>query len=63
MSPRLMKNITSQYWDIIPIPETVIDRVNILGKYQKKILVFTDRKGRLIVDGDVEITGVDGGWG
>ena len=45
---------------MIPIPDTVIDRVNLLGKYQPGILVLTDSKGQLIRDGDVEITGVDG---
>ena len=55
-----MKNITGKYWDMIPIPDTVIDRVNLLGKYQPGILVLTDSKGQLIRDGDVEITGVDG---
>ena len=54
-----MKNITRRSWDIIPMPDTVIGRVNILGKYQLEILVFTDRKGRLIGDGDVNLTGVD----
>ena len=44
---------------MIPMPEPVIDRVNILVKYQQELLVFTDHKGRLIVDSYVELTGVD----
>ena len=39
--------------------DTVIDWVNLLGKDQQYLLVFTDSKGRLIRDSDVELTGVD----
>ena len=39
------------------MPDTVITRVNILGKGQPSQLTFKDRKGRPI--GDVELTGVD----
>ena len=42
------------------MPDTVIDRFNLLGKYQHDILIFTDCKGRIIGDGDVELTVVDG---
>ena len=56
-----MKNITRQYWDIILMSDIVIDRVNLLVKYQQDILVFTCFNGRIIGDGDVEITGVYGG--
>ena len=45
---------------MIPMPDTVIDRVNILGKYQQELLIFTYHKGWLIGDGDLKITGVDG---
>ena len=55
-----MKRITRRSWDIIPIPDTFIDRVNILGQDQQDLLVFIDRKGLIIGDGDVELTGVDG---
>ena len=41
--------------------DTVIYRVGLLGNYQQEMLVFTDRKGLLIGDGDIGITGVDGG--
>ena len=57
---RLMKNIIGRSWYTILILDTVIDRVNQLGKYQQDILIFTHRKGRLIGDGDVRIKGVDG---
>ena len=55
-----MKNITKRSWDIIPMPDTVIDWVNILGKYQQYLLVFTYCKVRIIGDGNVGLTGVDG---
>ena len=42
------------------MPATVIDRVNLLVKYQQELLVFTDSKGIIIGDGDVGLTGVDG---
>ena len=54
-----MKNITRRSWYMIPMPDTVIDRVNLLGKYQQEQL-FTDHKVQIIGDGDVELTGVDG---
>ena len=56
------ENITRQYWYIISMIYTVIHQVNIPEKYQQEILVFTDHKGRLIGDGDVDLTGVKG-WG
>ena len=60
MRLRSIKKITRQYWYIIPMTYTVIDRVNISEKYQQEILVFTDCKGRLVGDGDVDLTGEDG---
>ena len=60
MSLRSMKNITKISWYMIPMPYTVIDRVNLLGKYQPELLLFTDCKGQIIGDGDVNITGTDG---
>jgi hypothetical protein len=50
------KKITHRSWDVIPMPDTVIARVNALGTDQPEQLIFTDRRGRLI--GDVEIPGV-----
>ena len=55
-----MENITNKYWDMIPIPDTVIDWVNIFGKYQPELLLFSDLKGQLIIDGDVDLTVLDG---
>ena len=52
------KKVTHHSWDELPMTDTVIDRVNELGKDQPEILVFRDRKGRVI--GDVETPGVDG---
>ena len=50
--------VTRYGWDPIPMPSSVISRVNRLGKDQTELLLFTDRKGRLI--GKAEPTGVDG---
>jgi hypothetical protein len=51
------KKIVHRSWDVIPIPDLMIDRVNALGRDQPQHVTFTDRHGRLI--GDVEISGVD----
>ena len=51
------KTIVRRSWDRLPMPDTVIARVNRLGAGQPKQLVFKDRHGRLI--GDVELPGVD----
>jgi hypothetical protein len=44
-------------WDMIPMPDFVINLGNELGKDQPRLMTFTDRHGRLI--GDMEIPGVD----
>jgi hypothetical protein len=51
------KKIVRCSWDVIPMPDLVIDRVNALDRDQPQHMTFTDRHGRLI--GDVEIPGVD----
>jgi hypothetical protein len=51
------KKIVRCSWDLIPMPDVVINRVNELGKDQPSIMTFTDRHGHLI--GDMEIPGVD----
>ena len=43
-----------------PMPDKVIYRVNILGRYKQELLLFNYRKGQLIGYCDVDITGVDG---
>ena len=58
LSLRSGQTITRRSWDRIPMPDTVIDRVEALAKGEPEMLTFTDRKGRQI--GEVEITGVDG---
>ena len=58
MSLRSGKKITRYSWDSLPMPDTVIDRVNAIASDQPEELTFFDRKGRPI--GDVEFTGVDG---
>ena len=71
MSLTSAKKIVRRSWDKIPMPQTVIDRVNHLGKDQPEQFVFTDRKGQPIgdvealhvaddSDVDDELTGVDG---
>jgi len=59
MSLNSAKKITRRSWDLIPMPDTVIQRVNLIAKDQPEQLMFTDRSGRQI--GDVEIPGVDSG--
>jgi hypothetical protein len=49
------KKITRRNWNVIPMPDLVITRVNVLGSEQPELLTFTDRHGRLV--GDVEIPG------
>jgi hypothetical protein len=44
-------------WDVIPMPDVVITRVNSLGSDQPRQMTFTNRHGCLI--GDIEISGVD----
>ena len=41
---------------MITMPDTGIDWVDQLGKYQQELLVFTDCKGRIIGDGYVDLT-------
>jgi hypothetical protein len=53
------KKIVRQNWDVITIPDLMIDRVNALGSDQPHHVTFTDRHNRLI--GDIEIPGVDSG--
>jgi hypothetical protein len=49
--------IVRRSWDVIPMPDVVIARVNALGSDQPHQMTFTDRHGRLIRD--IEIPGVD----
>jgi hypothetical protein len=51
------KKIVRHSWDVIPMPDLVIDWVNTLGYDHPQHMTFTDRHGRLI--GDVEIPEVD----
>jgi hypothetical protein len=51
------KQFVRRSWDVIPIPDVVINHVNELGKDQPSLMTFTDRHDRLI--GDMEIPGVD----
>jgi hypothetical protein len=50
------KKIVRRSWDVIPLPDVVINHVNELGKYQPGLMTFTERHGRLITD--IEIPGV-----
>jgi hypothetical protein len=51
------KKIARHSWDVIPMPDVVITRANMLGSDQPHQMIFTDRHGRLI--GDIEIPVVD----
>jgi hypothetical protein len=53
------KKIVRRSWDVIPIPDLMIARVDALGRDQPRHMMFTDRHGRLI--GDIEILEVDSG--
>jgi hypothetical protein len=55
MSLNTGKKIVCRSWDVIPMPDVVIARVNALGSDQPRQMTFTDRHGRLI--GDIEIPG------
>ena len=46
------KKIARQNWDLIPMPDRMIARINTLGRDQSKLLTLICRHGRLI--GDVE---------
>jgi hypothetical protein len=52
--------IVRRSWDVIPMPDTVIDRVNTLGRDQPDQLIFTDRYGRLIGDADDALDTIPG---
>jgi hypothetical protein len=49
------KKITRRNWDVIPMPDLVIARVNTLGKDQPEMFTFTDRHGRLIGDAETPV--------
>jgi hypothetical protein len=51
------KKIIRLSWDLIPLPDVIINSVNELGKDQPRLMTFADRHGCLI--GDMEIPGVD----
>jgi hypothetical protein len=51
------KKIVCRSWDVIPMPDLVINRVNVLGLNQPHQMTFTYIHRRLI--GDIEIPGVD----
>jgi hypothetical protein len=51
------KKIVRRIWDVIPMLDVLINRVNELCKDQPRLMTCTDRHGRLI--GDMEIPGVD----
>ena len=58
LSLKTGKKLVRRNWDALPMPDSVIARVNELGKDQPELLTFTDRQGRPI--GDVDLTGVAG---
>ena len=50
--------ITRYAWDVLPMPNGVIERVNTLGHDQPEQLTFTNRHGAIIGDEDPAIAGV-----
>jgi hypothetical protein len=44
--------ITRWSWDILPMPKSVVDRVNFIGRDQPQQAVFLNRSGNPIGDGD-----------
>ena len=58
MSLQTGQKIIRYNWDDIPIPQTVINLVNVIGTDQPEHFIFSDRKGQKI--GESEITGVEG---
>jgi hypothetical protein len=44
------KMIVRNRWKELPMPTAVIDRVNVLGRAERSLLVFTDDQGRAIGD-------------
>ena len=57
MALKTEKKIVRHSWDVIQMPDTVITRVEAVGSKQPEQLIFTDRRGRPIIN--VEIPGVD----
>ena len=57
MSLHSEKKITRRIWGAILMPDTVIARINELTIGDPEQFIFTDRKGRIIVDEN--LTGVD----
>jgi hypothetical protein len=51
------KKIVRRSWDVIPMSDVIVTRVNELGKDQPSLMAFTYFRGHLI--GDIEIPGVD----
>ena len=71
MALNSVKKIIRWNWDLIPMSDTVIARINTLGGHRPKIITFTDRDRHLIRKietlvvgdnsdkGEVEFPGVD----
>ena len=58
MTLKTGQKITRYNWDEIPIPQTVINRVNVLWKDQPGHSIFTNKKDRK--SGESETTGLKG---
>jgi hypothetical protein len=50
MALNTVKKIVRRSWDVIPMSDVVIARVNALGSDQPRHMNFTDRHGCLIKD-------------
>ena len=55
MSLHLEDKIARRSWDAIPMPETVISRVNELAKGEPYNFIFIDRKCRIIGYSDITV--------
>ena len=55
-----MNKVARKIWGSIPMPDTIIARVNALVQGQHNDPQFLDRKNRPIRE--LDITGVDDGW-
>ena len=59
MTLGLIKKVARQRWDAIPMPDTVIERVNTLGQVQTNDIEFFDNNKHPI--GEIKITGLYNG--
>ena len=59
MSLNSAKNVTRRIWDTIPMPDTVITRVNEIAYNEPYQFIFADRRGLPIVDDAITVVDRD----